>query len=255
VSALASALLFVFLKVGPNQFLVYDQLARRDAVDRHFLPIEGIYEVGKEPLWLVFHQQKDWNKAFYLPKGSAALAGERSLPGLDLPRLYLYRPYYLKQGRLPDFKDLAVDTGSAYFTATMEKRAEKKMVDAKVRAQAEKRADLVFPEVPVGQRVEVYGASLAEFAGHLMSIANEISRAKRRGIDLCPKAKEAPLLRHWRNAFGPSQFFGLYTPEGSFETVATERSLELEDKLLAAKVLLGRSRWKGDPVADLQVCL
>lgn len=249
MSALASALLFVFFKIGPNNYLVQDQLARRDAFDGHFLPIEALEEVAREPLWLVFHDQDDWNRAFYLAKGPAVLAGERSLPGFDLPRLYLYRPYYLKQGKLPAFKDLAVDTGNVYFTSLLEKQAE-----SKLQSLPKSRADQLFPEVPENRRLEVYGETLAEFAGHLMSVANEISRAKRRGVDMCPKEKKIPLLEHWRKAFGPSQFFGHYRPEGAFEAVATERSLELEDKLLAATALLGRSRWKGDPVADIGVC-
>ena len=249
MSALASALLFVFFKIGPNNHLVQDQLARRDAIDGHFLPIEALEEVAREPLWLVFHEHDDWNRAFYLPKGPAVLAGERSLPGFDLPRLYLYRPYYLKEGKLPAFRDLAVDTGNYYFTALLEKQAE-----SKLQSLPKARADQLFPEVPEDQRLGVYGESLAEFAGHLMSIANELGRARRRGVELCPKEKKIPLLEHWRRAFEQAQFFGLYRPEGSFEAIATERTLEPEDKLLAAKNLLGRSRWNGDPVADLKPC-
>lgn len=254
MSALAGALLFLYLKVGPNQQLVYDQLARRDAVDRKFLPIEAMYQISKEPLWIVFHQHKDWNKAFYLPAEAPALPEERSLPGLRVPRLYLYRPFYVNEGKLPDFKDLAVDTGSAYFTAMLERQAERKLGEGRGRDAAKARADLLFPEVPEEKRLEVYGEALADFAGHLMSIANEISRSRRRGVDLCPQGSEIPLLEHWKKAFGESQFFGLYTPPGGFEAVATQKSLEKEDKLLAAKELLGRQRWKGEPVADLGVC-
>ncbi len=57
-----------------------------------------------------------------------------------------------------------------------------------------------------------------------------------------------------RRRSGKASSSVLYTPEGSSEAVATQKSLEKEDKLLAAKELLERQRWKGDPVADLGVC-
>lgn len=253
MSAAAGALLFLTLKLAPSQHLVYRQLARRDAADRKFLPIEALYELSREPLWIVFHDHQDWNKAFYLPAETPALPVEGSLPALALPRLYLYRPYYLAAGRLKDFKDFPVDTGSAFFTALLEKVAREKLVEGGL-AAAKARADQLLPEVEEGQRLEVYGETLAEFAGHLMSIANEIGRAKRRGIDLCPREQPIPLLEHWRRAFDQTQFFGTYSPPGSFEAVATRNGLEREDKIFAAKELLKRPRWKGDPLADLGVC-
>lgn len=254
MSALASALLFVVLQLGPNQGLIYDQLARRDAIDRQMLPIAPLYEISQEPLYLVFHRQPDWRKAFYLPAGAPALPGERGLPGLEVPRLYLYKPYYLPQGgRLPDFGSLAVDTASAYFEALLERQFERRLGDAAFAARAQARADQLFAEVPESDRLAVYGGALAEFGGHLMSIANELSRAKRRGIQLCPGEKTPPLLAHWRRAF-EAPFAGSYTPAGSFEAKLTEKTLEREDKNLAARELLGRSHWQGDPVADLGVC-
>lgn len=255
MTGLAGALLFVVLKLGPNQGLIYDQLARRDAADRHFLPIEALYEVSREPLYLVFHQEKDWRRAFYLPAGQPALPGERSLPGLEVPRLYLYRPHYLgSPGRLVDFSGLAVDTASGYFEALLERQFERRLRQPPFAARTQERADLLFPEVPSEDRLEVYGATLAEFGGHLLSIANELARAKRRGVAICPRDKSIPLLEHWRRAFEGGQFPGSYTPPGTLEPALTRRLLEREDKELAAAELLGRFRWKGDPVADLGVC-
>ena len=65
-----------------------------------------------------------------------------------------------------------------------------------------------------------------------MSIANELARARRRGIDLCPKPKEGPLLRHWRTAFGPSQFYGLFTPVGLLFRLIGRDALHLRPAVL-----------------------
>lgn len=254
MNALAGALLFVVFHLGPNQDLIYDQLARRDAVDRRLLPIEALYEISREPLYLVFHQEKEWRRAFYLGAGMPALPAERSLPGLEVPRLYLYRPLFLVGGRLPDFSGLAVDTSSGYFEALLERQFERRLAKPEFAARAKARADQLFAEVAEERRLGVYGSTLAEFGGHLMSIANELARAKRRGVDICPREKSLPLLDHWRRAFEETPFAGSHTPAGSFEPLLTRAVLAREDKLFGAAELLGRARWKGDPVADLAVC-
>ena len=254
MSALAGALLFVVLNCGPNQVLIYDQLARRDAVDRRLLPIEPLYEITRQPLYLVFHQRKDWRRAFYLGEAAPALPAERSLPDLRVPRLYLYGPHYLKDGRLADLRDLPVDSASNYYQALLERRFATRLADPAFAARARSRADLLFAEVPEADRLEVYGNTLAEFGGHLMSIAGELGRAKRRGTDICPRKNAIPLLEQWRRAFADGPFAGSYSPPGSFETLPTRQVLALEDKKLAAADLLGRFRWNGEPVADLPVC-
>lgn len=254
MTALTSALLYVVLHFGPNSSLIYDQLARRDAIDRQFLPIEFLYQISQEPLYLVLHEQKDWQRAFYLPASEPALPGERNLPGLEVPRLYLYRPFYMEKGRLKNLNTFAVDIGEGYYFALLERQFERKLRDSSFRKQAETRAGELFAEVPAAQRLQVYGSALAEFAAHLMTIVSELDRAKHRGIHLCPGEKKIPLLEHWRKAFADTPFPGTYTPDGSFEPRMTGQVLQSEDKLLAVKELLGRRRWKGDAVHDLPIC-
>lgn len=254
MTTLAGALFYLVLKLGPNGGLIYDQLAHRDRIDRHFLPIEALYEISREPIYLVFHEERSWQKAFYLPASSPALPAPRSLPGLAVPRLYLYRPYYAVGGRLVELENLAVDTASAYYGALLERQFERKLAKKAFAARATQRASKLYQEVPKEQRLEVYGRTLAEFAGHLMSIASEIARAKRRGIVVCAPAASLPLLEHWRRAFSNPGFVGTWSQEGSFEPILTQNALTSEDKTLAILELLQRPRWKGDPHADLDVC-
>lgn len=270
VTGLAGVLLAIAAAIGPNGHLVEAQLA-----DAGGLPVD----VLRRPAggwWVVFHHQRDWAPAFYSEPdadiavlGAAAAASgtpiHRLLPGLGLPRLFLYAPHYLEGGRLRRLEAMAVDVAEGYFHALLEAalnapeaRGDSGILD--FRRAAGRRADELMAEVPAGQRLDAYLSAVRDFASHLLSIANEVRRADRRsrerGSDLCAFLDPPrTLFALWERSLRETVYRGRYraTPEtgtaGNPAWRTTRRGLEAVDKARVLTELLG-GRWRGDAARD-----
>ena len=106
-----------------------------------------------------------------------------------MPRLFLFAPYYLATDGLVAVSRMPVDVAEYYFHALLEASLDLGSGGAAYAAWAEARAAELMSEVPAAQRRQAYRAALSDFGAHLLSIANEISRAARRqaaaGRDIC----------------------------------------------------------------------
>lgn len=222
-----------------------------DAIDRRLVPVAWLREDDLR-LWLVFHQERDWPRAFFAAGGavpSTSGSPQRSLPGLRLPRLYLYAPSFrAPDGGLKPFAQLAVDQSNALFeayaTAHWSQRRRQPALAAEV---ARLSADL--GQGPLAERSAALEETVLEFVAHLVALSNELARAERRGIDLC-REPELPLVRWWRQSFAAMDFPILWTDAQGAEH---QYPLGAEARRWAAKTLLGRP-WQGDPGLDLALC-
>lgn len=258
MSAIAGIVCGLILALGPNGHQLAEQVARQDELARRMLPTAYLEALSRQSIYLVLHDQEDWPSAFSLMAEQSALPGERSLPGLQVARLYLYRAHFLEQGRLRKLEDLPVDLASDFFRATLELAMVRRFSDATFAEKVAKRAGELFQEVPSAQQAQVYAETQVEFAANLLSIAVEIGRAQRRalarGKTLCLEGITIPLFEHWRKTFSEASFHGSYTPEGGTEAAFTRESLSLEDKKSALRELLGQEGWRGEVEADLRLC-
>lgn len=222
-----------------------------DAIDRRLVPVTWLRE-GDRRLWLVFHQERNWPRAFFTEGGaipSTSGSPERSLPGLRLPRLYFYAPSFrAPDGGLKPFAELAVDQSNALFeayaTAHWAARRRQQALAAEVARLASG-----LGNAPLVERTAALEETLLEFAAHLVALSNELARAERRGLDLC-REPELPLVRWWRHSFGAMDFPILWTDSKGAEH---RYPLGAEARRWAAKTLLGRP-WQGDPRLDLALC-
>ncbi len=223
--------------------------------------------------WLVFHRRSSWAMAFYSPPeadlGSVERAAdevlvepERLLSEFELPRIFLFAPYYGSRDELADLAEVSIDVAENVYHALLEAYFDRECRDpaSAYLAAARQRTGSVMAEVPEPQRLAAYLAAASDFGSHLLSIAHEIGRADRRararGGDLCA------LLDPPRTLFGlwaasvetasyPGRYAVLSAGEGGLggRQATTRRGLERRDKELVLEHVLG-GVWTGDPAAD-----
>lgn len=265
MTGLAGLLLSVAWMVGANGGLIARHLASSELAPSLAKPIETAAGT-----WVVFHHQEPWARAFYAPPEEgftlAALvtdeaALERLLPGLEVPRIFLYAPYYRDGGGLLPLVEMAVDVAEAYFNALLVATLDRELWrdGSTYRRAILERAEAVMAEAPEPQRVEVYLGALSDFGSHLLSVANEIARADRRararGRDLCGLLDPPlTLFALWRQSIRDISYRGRYrTPPdlegGAVRWLTTRRGLEPLDKALFLEEVLGGA-WTGEPARD-----
>ena len=279
MSGLAGVLWTLAVAFGPNGYLVENQLTEATT-----LPLE-IPRAAASGWWVVFHQQDAWVPAFYVPPETdvagfglnAAISAapiDRLLPALQVPRLFLYAPYYREDGRLRPLSDMAIDVAESYLHALFEaslandRRALARLSVAPFVTHAAHRAAELMPEVPPSQRLEAYLVAVREFVSHLLSMANEIERADRRARerqrDLCALLDPPrTLFALWQQSIRKAHYPGRYDvateaePAEPRETLAakewrsTRRGLEPSDKSrVLAELLAGL--WTGNAARDFR---
>lgn len=258
---LAALALGLTLLIGPDGGTLEPALRAAEKT----LPVAPL--IAELPrLWLVMHRRDDWPMAFYSSPGAtvagpaAALAaagdGSRLLPGLRLPRLFLYAPYY-RPGDDPGraIAEMPIDVADYFFRALIDARLERALAADAEAAVYRARAGRVMAEVPAPQRLDAFREAVAAFAANALSVANEIARSHRRrrarGGDLC-RLLDHPrtLFASWRErTFGDGGFPGLYRRSGGGGVAFTRRSLGHDDKAWAIRSVLGGA-WTGDPRHD-----
>ncbi len=223
--------------------------------------------------WLVFHRRPSWAMAFYSPPeadlGSvervaeqALLEPERLLPGFELPRIFLFAPYYGTRGELADLAAVSIDVAENVYHVLLEAYLDRELRDpaSAYLGLARQRAAAVMAEVPELQRLAAYLAAAGDFGSHLLSVAHEIARAERRararGEDLCALLDPPrTLFGLWAASVERLSYRGRYTVLSAGEEgvggrqVTTRRGLEQRDKELFLEHVLG-GVWTGDPVVD-----
>jgi len=252
--AIASALSF-----GPDGYLLQHPLL--DAGAKARLPVEALVETSAG-LWLVFHREDELTPALYLPPRKAGLvvtrliAGrsfQRILPGLEVPRLFLYAPTYVREGRLAPPQTLAVDSAGHLYRALTEAHFDRLLSVPPLRAELEARSAELYPEVPADRRLAAYAGALSDFGAHLLGVANEIARSEARRRhqgreSLCRGlAEPRGFFGHWREIFERGIYRGYYELEGS-EAAETPPLAAADKHWVAAHLFSGV--WSGEPERD-----
>jgi hypothetical protein len=277
MTGLAVALMIAAGAFGPDGFAVHRRLLAEPAAAA--LPVARLLAAADDS-WVVWHYQRSWAAAFYSPPGDdlrrmalAALAAgragatvERLLPGLEVPRIFLYAPTYRPGGAPAALSEPAVDVAEIYFRALVELALDRQLRQpgSWFRQLAQERAAVLMDDVPAAGRRQAYADAVAAFTAHLLSIAHEIARAahraEARGEDLCGLLDPPrTLFALWRQSVRSTAYRGRYLPasdRGDVPPVVAEsrRGLASEDKeQILAELLQGR--WTGDPVRDFAPAL
>lgn len=261
--ALASIGLAVALAAGPNGAIVTHALKRPEL--RRSLPVDVLAEDARR-LFVVYHDLPSAPMAFYLPPqrlatmdgapdlGLALLSGtggvERLLPALEIPRIFLYAPYYRRGAELAAIREMTLDVAEYLFHALLEA-----YLDAAAPTYEptfSERAAATFGDVPEKHRREAYLASLADFGSHLLSLALELERSIGRqraaGKDVCLAVRHpGTLFTKWPRLLDDERFRGHYESGG--RTVLASGSIERRDKELLVHDILG-GRFTGDVRRD-----
>jgi len=253
---------------GPDGFAVHRQLLAAPAVA--LTPAVDSLLAAADGSWVVWHRNRSWGRAFYSPPqdrvallavASAAGPVERLLPGLELPRLFLYAPTYRPGGTVAALSEQAVDVAEYYFHALIELYLDQQLRQPRswFRRLAEHRGAELMAEVPPASRLQAYADAAGAFAAHLLSIAHEIARADRRagarGEDLCALLDPPrTLFELWQRSVRSGSYHGRYLrspdPGGGSAPVSTSRrGLAEADKRQILDQLF-QSRWTGDPAHD-----
>lgn len=261
--AVVGLLAAIFSALGPNGAEL--GAALRPPAVAPWLPVERLAALAAE-LWLVEHRHADWRMAFFLPPatpvaelGVAVLATDRGpsrlLPGLRLPRLFLYRPFYRREGVLQPVGAMPVDVAEHLFAALLDAWLERAVDDCHGRglgARLRRRAEATMADVPAAFRGEAYRRALVDFGAGALSVANEIARSDRRrrargSSDLCRLIdRPGTLFGAWRGVFAgawPGRWRG---PDG--ERIS-RGVLTAEDRRWLLREALGVA-WNGDPRHD-----
>lgn len=263
-----AALVFTLgLSIGPNGYLFHQQLA--PPARAGVLPTADLGRFSRR-LWLVWHERDGAPPALYAPPdtptaGLALLLGSdgaaRLLPGLQVPRIFLYAPHYrAAEGGVRPPAQMAVDTADHYFHALFEAylQLELAVLDAPLRSALEQRAASRMQDVPPDQQLAAYLGALTAFGGHLLAVANEIERSeirrRARGSTLCGLfQRPGTLFTRWREVFTTLPFSGDYRRRGTdgrpSRRVASRATLTPDDKRFFVRDLLG-SDWTGMPEQD-----
>ena len=258
---LGGLLLVAMAGVGPNGWMLGQGLAELQGPVP--LPVESLIPVTQD-LWLVPHEEPAWSMVFYTPPKTPLFPmmigqAERLLPEVSGPRLFL-RSNIFEPGALDH---LAVDAAEYLYRTLLEVHLHQEVEreGSPYRLVAARRATDLMLEVPAEHRRTAYLSAVADFGGHLFSIANEVNRASRRAQDLGRDPclllrRKAPLLRLWETSFESSPYTGRY-PKSSqrpgwpqVEWVETRRALEAQDKKLFLSHILG-DVWRGTMDQDL----
>lgn len=206
MNGLSALLLFWLAAIGPNGEVLLPALDRS-------LPVRAFTEFTPR-LWVVLHHNRDLPMAFYSPAERRDPSFwlrvkdpdmERLLPGLRVPRIFLYAPYYRPGARLSSATEMTVDVAQ-YFSETL----------------LEAFFDLSPPD-GFEERAQHYGpgyiSALAQFGSDVFSIAVELRRSLQRqraaGKDPCVVASHpATLFSRWQRIFTTAPYRGLYDPPG-----------------------------------------
>ena len=265
MGGVAELLLAVVLTIGPNGYLIHQQLAQSQV--REALATAAPEAVGPR-LWIVFHQQPEWPMTLYVLPGHVAEIPEpirsakhelpRLLPALDVPRLFLYAPYYRPGARMVAVESMPVDVVEYYFHALLEAFLDLERARS-ASGYIDERAAERMRSVPPGHRREAYVAALADFGAHALAVANELWRGIRRrqaaGEEPCPGIEQgAALFGLWGKIFGAGEYRGRYylregDAEGAGRWVTSAESLDRRDKELFLRQVL-EARWSGDVRED-----
>lgn len=261
MDSLAAFILALYFAVGPNGHVL--QAALEPAETRRNLPVEAFSHLLGE-LWVVFHDSKEWAMATYAPAGTPAFVlgarrrPERLLPGLEVPRLYLYSPYYRPEGRTPPATDMTIDVAQ-YFAETLVEAA----LDLQPPGGLDERAAHYgeSPEgggIPTAQRRSAYASALAQFGAESFSLAVEIRRSLARqraaGKDPC-KILHLPgtLFGQWGRVFDSIEYRGLYRPPGAPSGRWTlGPPITANDKRFLIRQVF-EDRWSGDVRRDFSL--
>ncbi len=253
----AELLLVVGWVLGPRDALLAQQIATAEATVA--LPLTALQPIS-EQLWVVWHQRQDWTRAFYLPPetpvtqlvADAGPSAEVLLPGLRLPRLFLYAPDYQKR---EIWGSLAVDTAEIYFHALLEAYFDQELrrSASRWRPLVEKRAPELLPDLPPDVQTTAYLAGLIDFAAHTLATAHEIQRTfKRRpsAAERCALLQRPGLPTLWQKIFTAEQYRGSYpTGNPAQPWQLSPRGITAEDKALVQERLFAH-RFSGDPQQD-----
>jgi hypothetical protein len=180
----------------------------------------------------------------------AATGGfERLLPALDVPRLFLYAPYY-REGKQDGVAGMPLDVAEYLFNALLEALFDRRRGDLPV--AFEERVRRAMPSAPEECRREAYLAAVSDFGSQAFSIALELRRSAARlraaGKDPCPAVRHpATLFGAWGKLFNEQEFRGRYTKDG--RQVHLSEALTAEDKRIFVRAVLG-SEWTGDVHGD-----
>ena len=199
----AGLLVTVLALVGPNGYLLLPSLAPAEV--RASLPADVFLPLASR-LWIVYHERPEWPMALYLPAADepadlslplVAADAERLLPGLRVPRLFLYAPYY--RPAVPA-ADMPLDVAQYFFGALLEA-----LLDLAPPPDLDARA--------AGRGREGYVSALTAFGAHALSAAIEVRRSLARqraaGKDPCRIVDHpATLFGLWHRIFTTEEYRG-----------------------------------------------
>jgi len=240
----AGALLLTALAIGPNGHLLLPSLA--PAVVRAGLPADAFLPLTPR-LWVVYHDRRELPMAFYLPAADEpadlslhlfAAGGERVLPGLRVPRLFLYAPYF--RPAAPAL-DMPLDVAQYFFGALLEA-----LLDLAPPADLDERT--------AGRDREGYVSALAAFGSHALSVAVELRRSLARlrsaGKDPCAVVDHpATLFGLWRRVFTTEEYRGQVRAPGQPRQWVLGPPLTEDDKAYFVDRVFG-GFWTGDARRD-----
>ena len=269
-------LLWLF-SYGPNDYHLKTWLASADEIEQALLPLAEL-QAHWQPLWLVRHRRPDWPPVFALtaseqvePDGLGSLGSfffgsRRSLPGWRVPRLFiaasLWREGGMERGLRP-LDEMALDDVEKIFRGYLSLFLERRVAAVPgLRQDLLERAFELMQEAPPDRRAGAYSGALVDFGAHMLSVAHEVGRHRRRKsrAELCAVLSHpATLFGFWQRAVTETEFPGWIPTATSGSPTAGRRSwrqtaavLSTDDKLWFLQRILGTS-WSGEPQRDFAV--
>lgn len=191
------------------------------------------------------------------PEGSEAgpdtAVGVEEAEPLGPPRLMLYEPYYRRtDGAWVEPLEMTPDVVEYWCHALLLAHLHLEVVegDGEYGAFVRRRAAAYYPEVEPEAAVGLMVTALASFGSHVLSLANEIERARRRrpDADLCGLVRARKLhFAAWARAFGDEEYVGV-AGEAAGEAYPRRAIAKADKQAFVQYVLEGR--WSGDPEVD-----
>lgn len=261
MEGLAALALTLVSSFGPNGWVLLAHLDPPEVRPR--MPVDVFVELAPR-LWVVLHEDPDRTMAFYDPPAEAGSAlwrlassssssSERLLPGLRVPRIFLFTPYYRPEGRPRTVLDMPVDVAQYFFTALIEA-----FLDLRPPPGMDTRSEQYGRGIPPAERRGAYASALSQFGADVLAVAGELRRSLARqraaGKDPCPVVDHPnTLFVHWGRVFTSVEYRGMYRPPGAPPgTWSLGPPLSADDKRYLADRLFG-GFWTGDVRRDFEL--
>jgi hypothetical protein len=245
------------------------------AASQEHLPLYFVGSVAPRLEVVLVERPRGLAMAFYAPlppapapaSGASAAGGAVEAPASAeartegpeaKPRLVLNEPYYRRQdGSWVPPIEMTPDVVEYWSHALLLAHLHLEVIegDGEYGALLKRRAVELYPEVEADAALGLMVTALASFGSHVLSLANEVERLRRRRPerDLCSLVRGRRLhFASWERAFIEPGYVGVAAEAGGERY--PQRAVSIEDRRAFVRHVLD-DRWSGDAVQDFGALL